>query len=106
RRAAMTVREALTQQNSGALFYSERYDAALVGMTFGFRATGETKPVGVYDHGKLLEILATEFAKDNSRDDEEREDWDLYDDAKEWIDYNMAGAYLGPDAPLIVVMEQ
>jgi hypothetical protein len=57
----MTVREALTQQNPGALFYPDRYDAALVGMTLGFRGPSETKPVGVYDHGKLIGILAAEF---------------------------------------------
>ena len=44
----MTVREALTQQNPGALFYPERFEAALVGMTLGFRAASETKPVAVY----------------------------------------------------------
>jgi hypothetical protein len=28
----------------------------------------------------------------------------LLSEAEEWIDYNMAGAYLGPDAPVIVKM--
>jgi hypothetical protein len=99
----MTVREALTQQNPGALFYPDRFETALVGMTFGFRATGETRAVAVYDHSKLVEILAAEFAKDDARDGEEREDEERYDDADEWIDYNMAGAYLGPDMPVIVI---
>jgi len=99
----MIVREALTQQNPGALFYPERFEAALVGMTLGFRAASETKPVAVYDHGKLIEILAAEFAKDDARDGEECEDGERYDDAEEWIAYNMAGAYQGPNAPIIIV---
>lgn len=99
----MTVREILTQQNPDALRYPERYDAALLGMTLGFGAKGDTRPVAVYDYSRLLEILAAEFASDDARDGVEREDGEWYDDAKEWIDYNMAGAYLGPDAPVIVV---
>ena len=55
------------------------------------------------DHGKLIEILAAEFAKDDAHDGEEREDEERHDDAEEWIDFNMAGAYLGPDAPVIVI---
>jgi hypothetical protein len=99
----MTIREILTQQNPAALFYPERYDAALLGMTLGFGTKSDTKPVAVYDHTRLLEILAAEFAKDDARDGEEREDEERHDDAQEWIDYNMAGAYLGPDAPVILV---
>jgi hypothetical protein len=103
----MTIREILTQQNPGALLYPEKYDAALLGMTLGFGTKSDTKPVAVYDHTRLLEILAAEeFAKDDARDGEEREereDEERYDDAEEWIDYNMAGAYLGPNAPVIMV---
>jgi hypothetical protein len=100
----MTIREILTQQNPGALLYPEKYDAALLGMTLGFGTKRDTKPVAVYDHTRLLEILAAEFAKDDARDGEEREDEERYDDAEEWIDYNMAGAYLGPNAPVIIAV--
>jgi hypothetical protein len=55
------------------------------------------------DHTRLLEILAAEFARDDARDGEEREDEERYDDAQEWIALNMAGAFLGPDAPVILV---
>jgi hypothetical protein len=99
----MTIREVLTQQNPAALFYPERYDAALLGMTLGFGTKSDTKPVAVYDHTRLLEILAAEFARDDARDGEEREDEERYDDAQEWIALNMAGAFLGPDAPVILV---
>jgi hypothetical protein len=81
------------------LLYPERFDAALVGMTFGFGPKDHTKPVAVYDHEILAEILIMGFVKDDESDGEECEDEERLDDAEEWIDYNMAGAYLGPDAP-------
>jgi|ERR1039458_3772323 hypothetical protein len=100
----MTIREVLAQQNTGALLYPEKYDKALVGFTVGFGVKPDNRPVAVYDYDRLLAILAAEFAKDDARDGEEREDGERYDDAAEWIDFNMAGAYLGPDAPTIVKM--
>jgi hypothetical protein len=42
----------------------------------GFRTKPDIRPVAVYDHEKLVEILAAEFAKDDARDGEEREDGD------------------------------
>jgi hypothetical protein len=99
----MTIREMLEQQNSDALFYPERFDPALVGMTFGFRAYGETKAVAVYDYQELVNILAAEFAKDAELEDEQLEERDFPLEAEEWVDINMAGAYLGPDAPVIVI---
>ncbi len=102
----MKVRETLAQQNPGALLYPERYDAALVGWTVGFGTKCDTKPVAAYDHDKLVEILTAEFAKDDAGDGEEREDGERYDDAEEWIALNMAGAFLGPDAPIIVMSNE
>jgi hypothetical protein len=99
----MTVREVLAQQNPDALLYDERYDAALVGWTLGFGAKSDTKPVAVYDHQKLVAILTCDFAKDVERDGEDLDERDLELEAEEWVGINMAGAYLGPDAPVIVV---
>ena len=42
----------------------------------GFGTKPDIRPVAVYDHEKLVEILAAEFAKDDARDGEEREDGD------------------------------
>ena len=56
------VREHLTVHNSGALLYDERYDAALVGVTEGFRGKPDTAPVAVYDREILILLLAAEFA--------------------------------------------
>lgn len=102
----MTVREMLEQQNSDALFYPERFDPALVGMTLGFRAHGETKSVAVYDYQKVVNILAEDFAKDTDPGDGDLEERDVLFEAQEWITFNMAGAYLGPNAPLIVIGQE
>jgi len=102
----VTIREVLAQENPHALLYPERYDAALVGFTVGFGTKSDTRPVAVYDHDKLVEILAAEFAEDDHHDGEDHDDEERYDDAKEWVSYNMAGASLGADAPVIALMEK
>ena len=97
----MTIREALEQENPDALFYPERFDGALAGMTLGFGAKADTKPVAVYDRDKLVKILREAFAEDAVQDDDER---DLMEEAEEWLTFNMSGACLGPNAPVIVIM--
>jgi hypothetical protein len=100
----MTVRELLAQENPNALLYDERYDAALVGWTLGFGAKSDTRPVAVYDYQSLIEILAADFEKDAERDSEDLEERDFVSEAEEWVGVNMAGAYLGPNAPVIAAM--
>jgi hypothetical protein len=45
--------------------------------------------------------MAGEFAEDDEHDGD-CDDTDLLVQAEEWVDINMAYAYLGPDAPVIV----
>jgi hypothetical protein len=61
------------------------YDAALIGITegnFGQR-------VAVYEAGKCIEALMSAH------------EWD-YEDAREWYDFNITGAYVGPATPLFI----
>jgi len=102
----MTVREVLAQQNPDALLYDERYDAALAGWTVGFRAKGDTRPVAVYDRGKLVEILAAEFAAAAESDPEDYDEPDFELEAEEWIDYNMAYAHYGANAPVLAMSQR
>ncbi len=99
----MTVRETVALQNPQALFYDGRYDGALIGRTLGFGTKSDTRPVAVYDHDRILRILAADFAADAEADGEDCDESELLSEAQQWIDHNMAGAYLGPNAPLIVV---
>ena len=61
---------------------ADGFDEALVGCTYGANV------VAVYDVNKMVEILMEEGAD--------------YDDAVEFLDYNVVGAYLGEKTPLYV----
>ena len=99
----MKIRELLLEQNPHALFYPERYDAALLGMTWGFGAKRDSNPVAVYDRQQLIDLFAAEFAGGGEKDEESSDPSDPLADAEEWVDTNMAYACLGPDAPVIVI---
>lgn len=103
----MTVRELLAQENPDALLYDERFDSALVGWTLGFGVKSDTRPVAIYDYQSLVGILAADFERDaelDAEDLEELEEHDFVTEAEEWVGVNMAGAYLGPNAPVIAAM--
>jgi hypothetical protein len=94
----------LAEENPDALLYDERFDSALVGWTLGFGVKSDTRPVAVYDYQSLVRILAADFERDAERDAEDLEEHDFVLEAEEWVGVNMAGAYLGPNAPVIAAM--
>lgn len=61
---------------------ADGFEEALVGCTYGANV------VAVYDINKMVEILMEEGSD--------------YDDAVEFLDYNVVGAYLGEKTPLYV----
>lgn len=61
---------------------ADGFDEALVGCTYGANV------VAVYDINKMVEILMEEGTD--------------YDDAVEFLDYNVVGAYFGEKTPLYV----
>ncbi len=61
---------------------ADGFDDALVGCTYGANV------VAVYDINKMVEILMNEGTD--------------YEDAVEFLDYNVVGAYLGDKTPLYV----
>ena len=75
----MTILEKITENNPEAIIWDD-LDDAIIGHTTDFLA--------VYDIGKLSECLI----KNNPDCTEE--------DALEWIDYNILGAYVGQNTPL------
>ena len=50
--------------------------------------------VDVYTYGQLLKRLM-----------DQQPDWDL-EDAMEWADYNIVGAWEGPDTPIYVSLDE
>ena len=61
---------------------ADGFDDALVGCTYGANV------VAVYDINKMIEILMAEGTD--------------YEDAVDFLDYNVVGAYLGEKTPLYV----
>lgn len=77
-----------SEQQALRLEPREHYDAAIIGQTRGDFA----QPVLVYDEEKV--ILAAMRALDCDRDE-----------AIDWCEFNVFGAYLGPGTPLYVTVE-
>ena len=61
---------------------ADGFDDALVGCTYGANV------VAVYDINKMIEILMAESMN--------------YEDAVEFLDYNVVGAYVGEKTPLYI----
>lgn len=79
----MNVREELCDLGleDSIVFDSPDYDTAIIGYTSDGRI--------VYDYERMVESLIT------------REGW-TEEEAREWIDYNTLGAYLGPGTPVVM----
>ena len=84
------IKELIAAQNEEALFIDgmdgnkDKFNEALIG--WGHRCGTET--VAIYDQDEVVDILAEEME---------------YEEAEEWFDYNIAGAYMGPNTPMFVV---
>ena len=61
-------------------------DAAIIGYTVG------SNVVAVYDYNKCIQI----FMKENK--------WD-YEEAQEWMDYNVLGSYQGDKTPIFIARD-
>ena len=82
------------EQNSEALFLPE-CDSALIG-TYSVEREGESVIVSCYDYYLLVNHFAQEFSVDCEEDENPEEQ------ALEWVDYNIEGAYVGKYTPVIV----
>ena len=70
-----------------AIVYEPR--EALVSAIIGMASRASMEPVVAYDYDLLVEA----FRKLNDWSDEE---------AKEWIEFNVTGGYLGPHTPIVI----
>lgn len=83
------IKQLVAEQNEDALFIDgldgdkEAFNEALIG--WGHRCG--TENVAIYDQEEVVAILAEEME---------------YEEAEEWFDYNIAGAYMGPNTPIFV----
>ena len=84
--------------NEEALFLPN-CDPALIG-TYELERECENVIVSCYDYDLLVDCFAKEF----SLDCEENED--PVEQATEWVDYNIVGAYVGKFTPVIVYKDE
>lgn len=73
---------AIEQVDGEELMFADGYDDAIIGVTYH---RGEN--VVVYDRSKVIAILAKDMS---------------LEDAEEFFEFNVAGAYVGPQTPLFV----
>jgi hypothetical protein len=76
-------------------------DSALVGVAKVIREEKMVE-IAIYSYERLVEHFKNEYLTDveNPLTEDEAEV-----DAMEWVDYNIAGGYLGVGTPLIISME-
>ena len=71
----------------------EEHDSALIGTAKIIRED-EWVEVAMYSYDELIKSFTQQFRGDDSEDPEQ--------DAWEWVDYNVVGAYMGKYTPYVV----
>jgi hypothetical protein len=88
-------------ENCDELITYDNCDSALVGLAKVIREEKMVE-IAIYSYERLVEHFKNEYLTDveNPITEDEAEV-----DAMEWVDYNIAGGYLGVRTPLIISME-
>lgn len=94
------IREYLDEHCEDAIVFSG-CDTALIGIAKVIRED-EFVDVAIYSYERLVEHFKNEYMSDEENPISEDE---AEVDAMEWVDYNIAGAYVGIRTPLIISME-
>lgn len=94
------LREYIDENCDGLITY-DNCDSALVGIAKVIREEKMVE-IAIYSYERLVEYFKSEYLTDeeNPMTEDEAEV-----DAMEWVDYNIAGGYLGVRTPLIISME-
>lgn len=94
------LREYIDENCDGLITY-DNCDSALVGIAKVIREEKMVE-IAIYSYERLVEYFKSEYLSDeeNPMTEDEAEV-----DAMEWVDYNIAGGYLGVRTPLIISME-
>jgi len=92
---ALEIRAYLEEHNIEALFIgdAEEHDSALIGIA-RIKREQEWVEVPMYSYDELINSFTKQFEGDDSEDPQQ--------DAVEWVDYNVVGAYLGKHTPYVV----
>ncbi len=92
---ALEIRAYLEEHNTEALFIgdAEEHDSALIGIA-RIKREQEWVEVPMYSYDELINSFTKQFEGDDSEDPQQ--------DAVEWVDYNVVGAYVGKHTPYVV----
>lgn len=85
------ISEQLAEASDGEAIVADGYDTALIGLAEGWFGNSR-RVVALYDLSICLKILT-----DSGMSAEE---------AAEWIDYNVSGAYVGPSTPVFAIIRR
>ena len=89
------IRAYIEQHSPDTLFIGNgnEHDTALIGIA-RIKREGEWVEVAMYSYDELIASFTEQFRADESEDPEQ--------DAVEWVDFNVMGAYVGKHTPYIV----
>ena len=85
----------LKEKSPEAILY-DNCDSALIGTARLYREE-QWVELAIYSYEALVQHFKEEFSKDEDTSIDEAEE-----QAMEWVDYNIAGGYLGIYTPLII----
>jgi glutathione S-transferase len=89
------IYEYLKEKSPEAILYDD-CDSALIGTARLYREE-QWVELAIYSYEALVQHFKEEFSKDEDTSIDEAEE-----QAMEWVDYNIAGGYLGIYTPLII----
>jgi hypothetical protein len=89
------IYEYLKEKSPEAILY-DNCDSALVGTARLYREESWVE-VAIYSYDDLVQHFKEEFSQDEDTTIDDAEE-----QAMEWVDYNIAGGYLGIYTPLII----
>lgn len=89
------IYEYLKEKSPEAILY-DNCDSALIGTARLYRDERWVE-LAIYSYEALVEHFKEEFSHDEDTSQDEAEE-----QAMEWVDYNIAGGYLGIYTPLII----
>ena len=97
------ITEKLAGLNPEAILFEPRelYDSAIIGLT-NEPKDNWTRPspspwVAIYDYDLLVESTIQMLVPDN----EEYKEYDIFEAAQEWVDFNILGLWAGDGTPMI-----
>jgi hypothetical protein len=88
--------------------YADGWDNCLIGHGTIFHGSDGPKVVAIYDRNKILQTLLDDFIQtcEANHPGDTHETCYHFEEADEYISFNIEGAYLSPGMPVFAVIEK